>query len=262
MKARERIGSPALLRCLLWDFDGTLARREGMWTGAFRDAILLHLPQMRISLDSLRPYLHSGFPWHTPDVQHRHIATAQAWWDELNPVFARALTGLGICSDKSRSIVESVRSEYLRRDAWQVMDGAEEALRTLSRAGWKHAIVSNHVPELPSLVAELGLASHFERIFCSAQVGVEKPNPAFLQHVLASLGCSGAAWIIGDSVEIDIAAARAARLPSILIGSRDPLANRCASSRGEVAEIVLCNPLPHSESYSEMRGPVRTASVG
>lgn len=240
-------------RYLLWDFDGTLGHREGMWNGTLRDAILLHLPHMRISLDSLRPYLRSGFPWHTPEVEHRHITTAQAWWDESNPVFTRALTGLGIGSDKSRSIIESVRSEYLRRDAWQVMHGAEDALKTLSRAGWKHAIVSNHVPELPSLVAELGLASHFERIFCSARMGVEKPNPAFLQYVLDLLGCYGAAWMIGDSVRVDIAAARAAHLPSILIGSCDPLADRCASSMGQVAEIILCNPLPHSASYSEVR---------
>lgn len=234
-------------RYILWDFDGTLAYREGMWAGALRDAILVHLPNLDISLDMVRPYLHSGFPWHTPEVEHRNLTTAEAWWNELNPVFFRALTGLGIDSGKSRSIVESVRSEYLRRDAWQVIDGAEDALKKLSDAGWKHAIVSNHVPELPGLAAALGLASYFERIFSSAQMGVEKPNPKFLESVLTSLGCSRETWMIGDSVRVDIAAARAAHLPSILIGSFDPFADRCASSMGEVAEIVLRDPLPHSE---------------
>ncbi len=239
-------------RYLLWDFDGTLAYRDGMWAGALRDAILLHLPGMDLSLDMVRPYLHCGFPWHTPEIEHRYIDSPQAWWDQLNPVFFRALAGLGIDSGKRVSIIESVRGEFIRRDAWQIIDGVDDALKALRNAGWKHVIVSNHVPELPGLVAALGLSSYFERIFCSAQMGVEKPNPAFLEVVLNSLGCSSAAWMIGDSVRLDIAAARAAHLPSILIGSFDPSADRCVSSMGEVAEIILRDPLPLSRSYSEM----------
>jgi putative hydrolase of the HAD superfamily len=231
-------------RYLLWDFDGTLASREGMWNGARRDAILRHLPQSDISRDALKPYLQYGFPWHTPQIEHRHIATAQAWWDELNPVFFRALSGLGIEAGEWPAIADSVRSEYLRPDAWRVSEGAAETLRRLSEVGWTHAIVSNHVPELAELVAALGIAPHFERIFCSAWMGVEKPNPAFLEGVLASLGKLDAVWMIGDSVRLDIGSARAAGLASILIGSLDPLADRCAASMPEVAEIVLTAPLP------------------
>jgi HAD superfamily hydrolase (TIGR01549 family) len=236
-------------RYILWDFGGTLAYREGMWAGALHDAILRHLPQMELSLDAVRPWLmyRPEFFWNSPAVEHRHLTTAEAWWDELNPVFTRALTGLGIDSDKSQSIIESVRSEFLRQDAWHVIEGAEDTLKTLSQSGWKHVIVSNHVPELPGLVAALGLSPYFERIFCSAQMGVEKPNPGFLEFVLSSLGCSCETWMIGDSVRMDIAAARAAHLASILIGSVDPLADRCVSSMGEVTEIILRDPLPLSE---------------
>lgn len=51
---------------------------------------------------------------------------------------------------------------FLDPVAWVVYDDTEQALAELSDHGWRHVIVSNHMPELPRLVTDLGLADHFE----------------------------------------------------------------------------------------------------
>jgi putative hydrolase of the HAD superfamily len=229
---------PKMKHYIFWDFDGTLAHRDGLWSSALRDAIRHHLPTFEVTIETLDLHLRHGFPWHTPEVEHSHILSNQAWWDALSPVFARALAALGIGVNEQLPIVASVKTEYLRLDAWRVSAGADAVLETLSREGWTHILISNHVPELPGLVAALGLAPHFERVFCSAELGVEKPNPAFLSRILASLGSYGSAWVVGDNIRADIGAANAAGLPSILIGSSDMPACRCASSIQAVPGIL------------------------
>ncbi|SNY55076.1 HAD family hydrolase [Paractinoplanes atraurantiacus] len=64
-----------------------------------------------------------------------------------------------------------------------VFPEAEPSLRRLAEAGWRNAILSNHVPELDRLVTGLGLGEHVHAVFTSAVVGWEKPNVKFF-------GCS------------------------------------------------------------------------
>ncbi len=164
---------------LLWDFDGTLARRQGMWTGAVLDAALHRVPHKQISADEIRPHLSSGFPWHKPEEEHYHLGSGSAWWKQLEPVFAHALTSAGVEPLIAAEIAQSVRAQYLRPDAWQLLDGAADVLSELAKSGWSHLLISNHVPELEDLVKELGIHPQFDQIFSSANLGVEKPNALF-----------------------------------------------------------------------------------
>jgi putative hydrolase of the HAD superfamily len=225
-------------RYLCWDFDGTLAYRDEKWSGAVRDAILVHQPTFRVTLQEIRPYLSTGFPWHTPEVEHRHLASPEAWWLQLQPVFRRVLTELGVDGKRVPAIVQSVRDEYLRAEAWKVVEGAPDTLAELASNGWHHVIVSNHVPELNDLVVALGLAPYFEHVFGSAEMGVEKPHPAFLAAVLEFLSRPEIAWVIGDSVSADIASARAAGVGSILVGSRHPSADYCVRSLRQIPGVL------------------------
>jgi putative hydrolase of the HAD superfamily len=225
---------------LLWDFDGTLARRDGMWSGALSDAIRRYCPDRRISAASIRPHLTAGFPWHTPEREHKHTRSSEAWWGTLRPTFERAITALGIEDPTvTTKIAEAVAEEYLDVRAWRVADGANSILNTLHAAGWRHVIVSNHVPELSNLLENLKLSEHFEHVFCSALLGVEKPNPAFLRRVLADLGSPHRSWLIGDSVHADIVAACDAQIPSILVGSKHPSATFSVDTLYDAAEVLL-----------------------
>ena len=54
---------------LLWDFDNTLAYRDGMWGQTIYD-LLQEYGYSSIRLEDIRPLLTSGFPWHTPEISH------------------------------------------------------------------------------------------------------------------------------------------------------------------------------------------------
>jgi FMN phosphatase YigB (HAD superfamily) len=41
----------------------------------------------------IKPHLKNGFPWHRHDAGHEHLQDAQAWWAELQIIFASAVTG-------------------------------------------------------------------------------------------------------------------------------------------------------------------------
>jgi putative hydrolase of the HAD superfamily len=73
--------------------------------------------------------------------------------------------------------VARVRSTYLDPSTWVVFDDTVAALELLAGEGWNQVILSNHVPELPQLVAALGLSSYFTAIHTSGTTGFEKPHP-------------------------------------------------------------------------------------
>ncbi len=72
-------------------------------------------------------------------------------------------------------------------------------------------MLSNHVPELNRLLADLGIASFFERIFNSAVTGIEKPNPAAFLSVKAAYPELVDFVMIGDSLRADVSGARSGR---------------------------------------------------
>ena len=88
------------MKVVLWDFDGTLAQREGMWTGSLLEVLDNRCPGHAITREVLRPHLLSGFPWHTPDIAHEPCPADQ-WWARVEPVFERAYAGAGIGPDRA-----------------------------------------------------------------------------------------------------------------------------------------------------------------
>ena len=89
-------------------------------------------------------------------------------------------------------------------------------------------ILSNHVPELPALVAALGLDDLVESIFTSAVIGYDKPHPEAFRHALRASGDPASRWMVGDNPVADVAGAEALGIPAVLIrtagGEPDALA--------------------------------------
>lgn len=244
-------------RWLVWDFDGTLAHRPGMWSGAVCEVLERALPTgAAISREQVAPWLQSGFPWHTPDVAHTRCGSPERWWATLAPVLVRALyqsarpgpasppggsaalphneVDHAMSADSTLSwqyaerLWPAVRAAYLRPDAWQVYPDTVEALRALSGEGWHHAVLSNHVPELPALMQSLGLWPFFEVVVHSAAIGWEKPNVAAFDALRRRLPSTVERLVmIGDSRRADVDGARRAGWEAILVrqppGVAEPL---------------------------------------
>jgi putative hydrolase of the HAD superfamily len=225
-------------KVLIWDFDGTLAWRPGGWAGALVQVLHEAMPELAVTPEQVRPYLQSGFPWHAPENTHPGL-TPDEWWADLYPLFARALKAANVPPPLAYTLAQQVRAVYLDPLSWRCFTDTVPALETLSSHGWLHILLSNHVPELPDLLEQLGLASNFTALFNSAETGIEKPNPKAFRAVLDWIGPSDAVWLIGDSYHSDIAGALEVNLPAILVRQPNPLAADYAANLDEVINKLL-----------------------
>src|SRR5689334_3635181 len=208
-------------RYLIWDFDGTLAYREGGWTGTLLELLQATLPDHTCTAEQLRPHLRAGFPWHHPDRAHP-VLPAEAWWDALDPLFVDAFRSAGLPLPLAEHLARQVRHTYPHTSRWRLFPDTIPALRALAAQGWTHLVLSNHCPQLPTIVAGLNLSAYIARIFNSADTGYEKPHPEAFRHVRATFDPGATVYMIGDNPEADIRGAQAVDIPGLLVRNQAP----------------------------------------
>lgn len=204
-------------RLVLWDFDGTLGYRPGMWSQTLIDSLTLVDPDHGYTIIDVRPFLSTGFPWHSPNLRHPHAGKPDAWWNDMTTVFRRAYTSMGCPEDVAFEASVGVRACYLDASTWQIYPDSAASLDRLAEAGWSNSIVSNHVPELPQLLDELGLAHRFQDIVTSGSYGHEKPSTAIFTHAVQLAGSPQAVHMIGDNPIADVAGAERAGITGHLL---------------------------------------------
>jgi putative hydrolase of the HAD superfamily len=228
------------MRLLIWDFDGTLAHRRGEtgWSILLAEALEAEEPGHGHPPETFRPHLRDGFPWHRPDVAHPELCAPEAWWESVRPVLSRAYEAVGYVPSRAVELAEAARRLYVDPGVgWALFDDTLPALDRLSRAGWTHAILSNHVPELRQIVAGLGLDGSMALLSCSAETGYEKPHAEAYASVLERLR-PDEAWMVGDNIVADVLGAEAVGLPAVLVRRPDPRAGRYADSLAGVDDFL------------------------
>jgi phosphoglycolate phosphatase len=100
----------------------------------------------------------------------------------------------------------------------RLFDGAESALRQLHRSGVRIGLCSNKPDDLcRDLVRDLGIDEYIDEILGSSEQMPKKPDPALLLGVIERLGVPpGETLYVGDSAT-DVATARAAGVPVMLV---------------------------------------------
>jgi putative hydrolase of the HAD superfamily len=228
------------VRLLIWDFDGTLAHRRGEtgWSILLAEALDAEEPGHGHSADTFRPHLRQGFPWHRPDVAHPELCEPEAWWAAVRPLLARAYEVAGYAPARAAELAEAAQRLYVDPTVgWTLFDDTLPTLERLSQAGWSHAILSNHVPELRQIVTALGLDELIAFLSCSAETGYEKPHERAFASVLEPLA-PAEAWMVGDNVVADVLGAEAVGIPAVLVRRPDPRAARYADSLDGVERFV------------------------
>jgi putative hydrolase of the HAD superfamily len=225
---------------LIWDFDGTLGyRRGGMWTASLMEVLREHDPDISVAIETIEPFTHTGFPWQEHEIARPANGTADEWWSRLEPVFVRAYTeGAGLPSDLAQDLAQRVRTAYTRLDNWALFDDTASTLGALTERGWRHLVLSNHVPELNTIITYLGIESWFDHIYNSAITGVEKPHPKAFGIVTENLPTDASTWMIGDSYKADVLGAEGVGVRAILVRREHAQAKRQCSDLTEVTEIV------------------------
>ena len=163
-------------KTILWDFDGTLGRRELRWSGCMAAAVAEIDPSLAVAEEAVRPLLAQGYPWHEPEVTHCGI-DADEWWERLLPVLSGAAEALGLPPERAAACAARVRETYVDPAGFRLFDDVLPVLGELRKEGWRNVVLSNHVPELPAIAAALGLDEVCDRVFTSASMGYEKPHP-------------------------------------------------------------------------------------
>ena len=226
------------MKLILWDFDGTLATREGMWTGTIRKILQdLNLASLNAGTDDIDPLLRTGFPWHEPHRSHTQVRNAEQWWAWMTPYFEKVYRDLGCSSSVARNCARLVRTTYLDRASWRVYADVA-ALGRLTEMGWTHWVVSNHVPELKELVGDLGLGAHVTEVFTSALTGFEKPHPQAYRIALDMAPELEVVWMVGDNIVADYQGPRNIGIPSILVRNYVEEADLYAETLWRVAELI------------------------
>jgi len=210
-----------------------------MWSGTLLEILNRELPGQTTTIEDIRPYMRTGFPWHSHDQPHNPIKSADEWWESLLPLFERAFReGAQLDAGEARRLARHVRAGYVNPDAWELFADTLPCLETLRMQGWRHLILSNHVPELPAIVKALGLAPFIAQVFNSAQTGFEKPHPEAFRSVLATIPHATEIWMVGDNFSADVMGAEAMGLPAVLVRSQHPDAVRCCETLMELPAVL------------------------
>src|SRR5258708_30529741 len=144
-------------KAILWDFDGTLGHRSGMWDSALVEALVEYDPTRTVKAEALRSVQCDGFPWHRTTLAHPHMTTSEAWWAEVEQLFIHTYRAAGCAAHLAERLASLAHEKYLDVQRWSVYEDVLPTLRHLTTEGWRQAILSNHVPELAHIVDHLGL---------------------------------------------------------------------------------------------------------
>jgi len=153
-----------------------------------------------------------------------HAPTIQATDDRGRGYvyFDRILELAGIPpSPATADAIEELVSFNDREGAFDVVTaGAVEALKALRGAGCRLAVVSNSNGRVRRILRRTGLEPHVDVILDSHEEGVEKPDPRIFEIALERARADRSATVhCGDIYHIDVAGARAAGLPAVLLDS-------------------------------------------
>jgi putative hydrolase of the HAD superfamily len=201
---------------ILWDFDGTLAYRDGMWSGTLFS--VLEKNNINISLEKIKPYLTSGFTWHNPQLSHKEIFKGKSWWEYYENYFENIFVKLGIQTEMAIELSKQIRIEYMDKTKWHIYNNVIKALEKTIGNGNRNIIASNHIPELNEIVDGLRINKYFIKIYSSGNIGYEKPNKRFYEHIINEEKINiEDCVIIGDSYESDIKGGENTGIKSILV---------------------------------------------
>jgi putative hydrolase of the HAD superfamily len=161
---------------------------------------------------------------YAPPHVHEAIRTRRTWfWDDAERAYRGrmdldaasreivryAFSDLGLdATDVAHRLADYYRS--LRAEAIAPYAGAIETLETIRSRGIRTALLTNgEARNQRRSVEKYDLARHFDCIVIEGEFGCGKPDERVFRHALDAVGCEPAsAWMVGDSLEADIATPR------------------------------------------------------
>lgn len=190
-----------MIRAIIFDFGRVIsaAKPTTLFQGYERE--------LGLSPGMLNRVMFGSAVWREVLVGRR---TSDEYWREIGPRL-----GLG-----TPEAITAFRQRY-RADE-RVNEGVRDLMQRL-HGQYKLAVLSNAPAGLSDWLAEWGLIGLFEYVFCSAEEGVAKPDPASFERVLERLAVAPGEAVFVDDTIGHVEAARALGLHAVLFTTAEAL---------------------------------------
>lgn len=203
-------------KAIFWDFDGTLVYSESLWSNCLHAALCE--AGLNIPFEKVRGHLRSGYSWHSPEKSYPN-RTGDLWWEDLFAHMRLLLAKHAADEAAQESICALMRGRVLHSENYRLYEDAVETLEAARALGYAQYILSNNYPELPAVIADLGLGEFFAGYAVSGAIGYEKPRRELFDHACAMAGHPDIAFMVGDNPVADIEGGNAAGMTTVLVHS-------------------------------------------
>lgn len=204
------------VQAVFFDLDDTLRDGSGSQEAIVRTC--RQIASARPGLDATRLLEANSEVWqrYWPEVEDKwtlgvlssNAVSLEAWRRTLRA-----------CGSDDESLAQLARETHVdrAREALRLFDDVPELFRLLQRARLPRALITNGASDTQrETLRALEIEHEFAAIVISGEVGVAKPDPSIFGAALHKLGIGQEnVWHVGDSLQTDVAGARAAGLTAV-----------------------------------------------
>lgn len=220
-----------------WDFDGTLACSEHLWSGSVFRALNETVENHNVTFQDIRRCNASGFTWHTPEKDFTNLV-GDKWWEFMNAHFYNSFISLGISESQAKTASEKVREIIMLPSNYSLFEDSVYTLKTAKEKGHKNIILSNNYPELQQITDALDITQYFDNLVISGLVGYDKPRKEIFD-IAKSFYKNENYVMIGDNPVADILGGKAAGMTTVLVHKGyDENADYCFDNLTDICSIM------------------------
>lgn len=201
---------PPLPPAILLDLDDTILAYSAAIEPSIRTVTAHFAPRLgNLDPEQLYQVVCAEAEWFWGDAE-RHRRGRLDMVAAREEIFTATLRRFGLCPPGLAREMAVMRTE-LHEQAIQPFPDAIETVRRLRDTGVRLALITNGAADIQSRkIARFELRPLFDCIVIEGKFGCGKPEPAVFHHALTALGVTPqAAWMVGDNLSLDIAAAQA-----------------------------------------------------
>lgn len=200
---------------IFWDFDGTLAHSDSLWSRSVYKALLETDPNTQVEFEEIRKHMKYGFTWHTPEHDYTHLVLDK-WWDFMNRHFYESYIKCGVSKEIALAATFKIRDVVKRIENYTLYSDTIDTLRKAKEMGYTNVILSNNYPDLDEILKELGIIEYFDGVIISAIEGYDKPRTELFELAKKRFP-SNEYYMVGDNPIADIAGGKNSNMKTVLV---------------------------------------------
>lgn len=206
------------VRCVFFDLDLTLLDNSGVADTINRTCADIAAHHGDIDVDRLMAANAETWREFWPEVQETWVLGRMETTDVVGETWRRALASLGLVDERLTGVALEA---HLRHEplGHRLYPDAVATLTAIREQGLPMALITNGASDLQrAKLDHVGITDLFDELVISGEVGRAKPDAAIFEMALARLSVdAGDTWHVGDSLDNDVAGAKAAGINAVWI---------------------------------------------